>query len=148
MYRMYALIICVAISMIAQPVWAEPASRESILKLLDASGSGELGLDLADEIIPELKAMLPDAPSRFWIEVRAEIAADSLVEQLIPVYQKYLTAKDVDAIAAFYTTPAGKKLLEAQPLITEETFRLSEKWGEHVVEQVILKYQREVQAGP
>jgi len=35
-------------------------------------------------------------------------------------YQKYLTRSDVDGIIALYSSPAGQRLLDIQPVIMQE----------------------------
>jgi len=46
---------------------------------------------------------------------------DQLLEDMIAVYQRHLTQSDVKAIVAFYSSPAGKKLLHEQPLMVQES---------------------------
>jgi len=46
----------------------------------------------------------------------------SYLDMLVPVYQLHFTKSDVDQIIAFYSSPAGQKFVNEQPLIVQEIF--------------------------
>jgi uncharacterized protein len=48
---------------------------------------------------------------------------DGMLNDMIPVYQRHLTKSDVAAMAAFYETPTGQKLLREQPAMTAEAMK-------------------------
>jgi len=45
---------------------------------------------------------------------------DEMLDDMTGLYQHYLTREDVDAMIAFYSSPAGQHLLDAQPRIAQE----------------------------
>jgi hypothetical protein len=45
------------------------------------------------------------------------------LDAMVPVYQKHLTKGDVDALAAFYSTATGQKLIKEMPQITAEAMQ-------------------------
>ncbi len=47
-------------------------------------------------------------------------SAEDMIEDMTAVYQRHLTGADVDAMIAFYSSPAGQHLLDAQPSIMKE----------------------------
>ncbi|MCA9403639.1 MAG: DUF2059 domain-containing protein [Candidatus Omnitrophica bacterium] len=128
----------------ALPAFAQDASPEEVIELMEISGMGGLGEELVNELMPELKAMLPDAPPRFWQEVRNNINTAELIEKIIPIYQKLLTSADIQAILKFYDTPVGRKLLSVQGQVSAESYYLGQEWGQFIVEQVVTKYEREI----
>lgn len=148
MLRIWFVAAAITITFFATPARAEVPTEQSILTLMQATDVGNLGDEIVNEMLPELQRMLPNAPDRFWEDVRSSINADHLIKQIIPIYQKYLTAEDVAAINAFYQTPAGQKLVEVQGVIMEESYQIGEDWGRQVVEEVMRKYQTEVQGAP
>lgn len=103
--------------------------------------ANDVGQQMLEQILPSLKAMLPEATEKFWKEFQDGIDTDQLLNQLIPIYQKYLSEKDVNDIIKFYLTPAGKVLLEHQPSIMKESLGVSQQWGENISRAIILKYQ-------
>ena len=65
-------------------------------------------------------------------EDREEFANDvmgSLIELLVPVYQKHFTVEDLKDAIQMYKTPIGKKISEKTPIIAQETMQASMQWG-------------------
>ena len=118
------------------------ASKESIRTLMQKTGAGNMGVQMMDQMLPALKQMLPDAPDDFWKGVMAEMSGDEIIELVIPVYQKYLSAEDIKQINAFYDTEAGKKLIRVQPDIVRESMLLGQQWGQDIARRVIAKYEQ------
>ena len=65
---------------------------------------------------------------------------DEISESLIPAYQKNLSASDVQAGIDFYSSDAGKRLLEKLPVILRE----SNESGGQLVQQKLKAYSDEV----
>ena len=124
---------------------AAKPSPESVRELLVKTGSGELGVQVMRQMIPAMKTMIPDAPDQFWEDFMASANPDELIKLTIPVYQKHLSQSEIDAIIAFYDTPAGKKLITVQPAIVQETMALGQSWGQQLGMRVLQKYQAQKQ---
>ena len=65
-------------------------------------------------------------------EDREEFTNDvmgSLIELLVPVYQKHFTVEDLKNAIQMYKTPIGKKISEKTPIIAQETMQASMQWG-------------------
>ena len=65
-------------------------------------------------------------------EDREEFTDDvmgSLIELLVPVYQKHFTVEDLKDAIQMYKTPIGKKISEKTPIIAQETMQASMQWG-------------------
>jgi hypothetical protein len=45
---------------------------------------------------------------------------DELLDDMAGVYQRHISRSDVEAMIAFYSSPAGQHLLDAQPVILKE----------------------------
>jgi len=72
-------------------------------------------------------------------EVLKEMPLDAMLDDMIPVYQKYLNQSDVDAMIVFYQSPTGKKLIAEMPLITQEAMQVSYRHMEKQVDAVMQK---------
>jgi hypothetical protein len=112
---------------------------------MQLTGSGQLGVQVMNQMLPALKNMAPEAPEAFWTDIMAEVDIDEIEEMVIPIYQKYLTEDDVKAINAFYTTPAGKKIISVQPSIMQESMTAGQQWGQELAQRVMRKYQQQLQ---
>ena len=122
--------------------FAEPATKESIRQMMIETGSGDLGIQIMNQMIPNFKEMMPEMPEEFWQDFMAKVDANQIIELTIPVYQKYLTEKDVKELNAFYSSAIGKKLIRVMPAITQETMQIGRKWGEQLGKQVYIEYEK------
>lgn len=138
---MFVALVIVSLA-VPRTVLAETPSEESVRELMNSMGTSSFGEEIMEQILPELQYMLPGATDSFWDDVRKEVGTEDLIRKLIPVYQKHLTAADVQAINAFYKTEAGAKLIQVQDLITQETYAVGEEWGRELVEKVVLMYHK------
>lgn len=45
---------------------------------------------------------------------------DEMIDAMVPIYQKHLTKSDLDAVIAFYSSPAGQKFIKESPAMMSE----------------------------
>lgn len=138
--RSVSLLICLLLSGFTS---AEQASPESIKALLKATGSGDLGVQVLNQMVPALKKMIPDAPETFWTDFMSEVDASDLEDLVVPIYQKYLTTSDIEEINRFYQTQAGKKMIRVQPAIMQESMAVGQLWGQELAQKVLMRYEQE-----
>ncbi len=134
-----------SLTMLTLPVHADQASPESVKMLLEKTGAGNMGIQAMNQMIPSLRQMIPDAPETFWEDFMSEFSPDAFVDAIVPIYQRYLTQDDLEAIIAFYDTPAGKKLIETQPMILQDSMEVGQQWGQEVAQQVMERYEAQKQ---
>lgn len=125
---------------VSPAAYAEQASDESIRELMQRTGSGDMGVQMMNQMLPALKQMIPEAPEVFWQDIMNEVDANEIIELTIPIYQKYLTQEDIVALNKFYDSPAGKKMIKVQPVIMQESMIVGQAWGEQLAQRVISKY--------
>jgi hypothetical protein len=53
-------------------------------------------------------------------DMMKDMPFDEMMQAMVPTYQKHFTKGDMDALIAFYTSPAGQKLLREMPAIVGE----------------------------
>lgn len=140
--------LLLTLSLTSMSALAEPATKESIKALMNKTGAGEMGMLMMNQLLPTLKQMIPEAPEKFWADVMTEMKVDEINELVIPVYQKYLNAKDIKELNAFYDTPAGKKLIRVQPKIMQESMVIGQAWGQQTAINVINKYKQQAENQP
>jgi hypothetical protein len=54
------------------------------------------------------------------ISSEMKILAPKMLADMVPIYEKYFTAAELQAYINFYSTPAGQKMVDLQPLLTKE----------------------------
>jgi hypothetical protein len=81
---------------------------------------------------PEMKSMTEEQQQatakvmgKYMEKVMNIYTSDEMIADMSSIYQKYLTRSDVDGIIAFYTSPAGQHMLDAQPMIMKESMTMA-----------------------
>ena len=140
---------------IAQATSTKPAAtigsakEAAIRKLFEVSGIKEsMKSTMAaamDNIRPTLARTLPPGEYQgklidlFIERFQQKVKVDDIVELIIPIYDKYLSMEDVDALTKFYQTPAGKKALTTMTQVMVECANVSEKYGEDAGRQAMIE---------
>ncbi len=88
--------------------------RTLVIELLQLVNTKKQSREILDSMIKML-------PSDVRETFKKALNPDEMMELVIPVYEKYLTTEDLESIIKFYKSPAGKKLLEAQPKIMKDS---------------------------
>ena len=114
----------------------DPEKAKDIRRFLDLSGSGKAGEQAVGQMLQQFKTAMPKVPAEFWDEFAKETSTESIVESLVPVYDKYLSSEDLKAIIAFYESPAGKKLVASQPQIAQDSRVVGQKWGSDLAKKI------------
>ena len=108
------------------PVSASPGSNEPVAQgsvankqqliwqLIEASGTKEnMGKIFND--------MLAKAPPDQVDQIKAIFNIDEIILQLVPIYDKYFSQKEMQDLVNFYRSDSGRKLLQLTPAISQES---------------------------
>jgi len=113
--------------------------QKDIRKLMEITGSGNIGVQVMNEMMASFKAAMPTVPDKFWSDFMAQTKPEILVDLVVPVYDKYLTHQEIKELIAFYDTPLGKKLISVQPMIVRDSMQIGRQWGEEMGNKVVQK---------
>ena len=131
-----------------------PASKEQIQKLFEVMDVRQQTHRMMDSIVQQMQAMstatikarYPQITgaelsklNKISEEILRDMPLDAMLDDMIPVYQKYLNQTDADAMIAFYQSPTGKKLINEMPQITQEAMQISYRHMEKQVDEVMQK---------
>ena len=78
-------------------------------------------------------------------EMFKHVSVDNMVQDMIPVYQKHLTRKDISAIVAFYSTPIGQKLIRELPGMTQEAMQVASRRMQESLEEPAQQVDERIQ---
>lgn len=101
-----------------------PENRQDALRLIEALGGKDLILQYVRQNIGLVKKFRPDIPADKMPLVEREIASavtekivapGGLAEQLLPVFAKHFTQKELRDLTAFYESPLGRKAVAVMP---------------------------------
>lgn len=79
---------------------------------------------------PDLESVISSAVDQQALILAARRA--DLEREAASTYARAFTVDELNAIAAFYTSPAGKKLLKDGPIATRELYKAADIWGQGI----------------
>jgi hypothetical protein len=121
---------------------ASPATERSIRELLTLTGAGNIGVQVVQNMVQALKRVRPQVPESFWVEFMKDVNSDELVNGVIPIYQKHFTEEDLQAAIKFYRSPAGRRFIEKQPIVVQESMQAGQQWGQQIAKRAMDKAQK------
>lgn len=102
---------------------------QSLMKMIPSSTQQQLRANM-DEIYKKLPAGQQPTPqqqadlerlmNQYMQKALNIYPIDEMLSDMGTIYQRHLSKTDVDALIAFYGSPAGQHLLDAQPVIMRE----------------------------
>jgi hypothetical protein len=121
----------------------KPSKTDDVRKLLTLSGVPQLGKQVVSNLVAGMRKEAPNVPERFWTDFRDGVRTEELLELIVPIYERALTAEEVKALLAFYESPAGKKFVALQPTLTQQSIAVSERWSQGLADRAITKLKSE-----
>ncbi|CAN5534983.1 DUF2059 domain-containing protein [soil metagenome] len=109
---------------------------DNIKKLLELTGSGNLGVQVAGNMITSFKQTYPDVPDEFWDNFKKELNADAIIDLVTPIYEKYYTETEIQQLIDFYQTALGKKVIANMPAVMQESMEAGRLYGRELGEKV------------
>lgn len=114
-----------------------PSSKDKKIKeLLEISGSGKLGVQVANQMLTSFKSQYSLVPEEFWDKMKSKIKADDLIALVAPLYSKHFTEPEIEQLIAFYKTPIGQKTIQVMPLLAQESMQAGQEWGQKLGAQI------------
>jgi hypothetical protein len=112
----------------------DTAKLALLRQIISQSHAAELAVSAMEASLPAQRAAHPEIPAAFWDRFIALAHARSadLENMIIVIYDKHFSTDELRQLLAFYGTPAGKKLLDAQPTILQESMAAGRDWGQRL----------------
>jgi len=127
----------------------EGAETELARKLLEVSGSADLGKQVMEQLIGQMRQMAPsEVPDDFWTKTIERYDTGELIEKIIPIYTANLTADEMKAAIEFYSSANGKAIIEKMPQIMTESMTAGQEWGMSIAGEVMQEIQTMVEEAP
>jgi hypothetical protein len=121
----------------------ETEEIKNIQKLLEITGSKNLFQQVTSQMVNNIKPNFPQVPQKLWDSFQQELNYDEVVAEMIPIYQKYFTNKEITEMIAFYETPLGKKTISVMPKLMQDSVQIGQTYGQKVAERVLKKLESE-----
>jgi hypothetical protein len=116
----------------------DAASKEDVKKLFDVMASREQMAQMMKQVFTQMRSLNRDEIKKRHPDItEADLARmdresedllknfplDEMLSDMIPIYQRHFTKTEIDALTAFYSSPAGQKYLHEMPAVTADTMR-------------------------
>jgi hypothetical protein len=113
--------------------------REQMRNMMDlmAKQSKQMGMDSLKKKMPDISQKDLDRMDAMMDRVLKDFDVNGMIDDMVPVYQRHLTRADVAAMAAFYKTPTGQKMLREQPQMAAEAMKAVQPRMEKMMSQVM-----------
>lgn len=109
----------------------DPQKQARIRELMDITGAKDLGQQLIEAGMDQFRSSVQDAQpdnprakqfvDAFVAGFQKRFDYNSLNEQIIPIYDKYLTTEDLKGLLDYYHSPLGQRMLKTLPAVTRES---------------------------
>jgi hypothetical protein len=100
------------------------ASTDSIKELYKISGHEKLTANAMELMLPQLKTVLAGLPEAL---IQDLVNVDDMIDLIVPIYKKYLSEQEVQAICNFYRSPIGKKYVRVWSYIQADLHDAQQK---------------------
>jgi hypothetical protein len=159
--RHFLLCILIVVAMV-RPASAQnidPALQADITRLVDLLRVPQMAEQMGDVIAQQMVASVrrehPDVPPRV-VTMASEIvkakfvdafsAPNGLLSRLEPVYAKYYTREEIQALIAFYQSDVGRKSITVMPAIFQDSMTLGQQWAAEVTPQITRDLEKRLRA--
>jgi uncharacterized protein len=154
-----ALILAIATAWGQQSPAAAPATRDHILKLFEVmhirqqmrsvmegvmKQQSSLARDTLKQRYPQLTEEEMSHLNNYLLESMKSLPVDSILDDMIPVYQKHLTEGDVSEMITFYSSATGQKLMQEMPAMTSEGLQAAYPRMQQEMEKVMERVEEDV----
>lgn len=115
--------------------------ERDIRRAIELSRSAQIAVEMLDTLLARFAVAVPGEPEGYWEKYRDPVLVEelvaSLVDLMVPLYDKYYTHDDIRQLIAFYDSPIGRKMIEVTPLMTRESLEVGELWGEELTMRIM-----------
>jgi len=117
------------------------AAIERLMEVTKAADMGaQMGAMIGQQIVQMSGAETSEAAARcreIAAAVIQETLADGeLINEMIPIYEKYFTHDEILEMIAFHESPLGQKSLEVMPQLMMESMQVGQRWAMTVMPKV------------
>ena len=82
-----------------------------------------------------------------WRALDARLDGDhGLFAAVYPVYHQHFSQEEIEAMVAFYRTPAGSKALQVMPQVTMQSMQATQRWAQSVSHAVQIRIEQRLAA--
>lgn len=150
-----AALLSLTLAMPAMAQQAEPTPEHLALAraVIDFTGATRAFDSVAPKLLQDARTMILRTHPAVQQDLDSVIAGmesefsdkeDELVDDIVRIYAEKFTEADLKEIAAFYQSPAGRKMTETIPEVLRESYQSAQEWGRELSVEVINRIREEM----
>jgi len=128
------------------PPPAHPLTQAQTTEILNLMGFKKMEDANWSEMMAMSKARIPFMPPAVWTDVDTNLGKIDYPTTMQPIYAKYLSQEDAAKAITFFSTPAGKRVLQAMPMLMAESMNASQQKGREAANAAISAHRPEIEA--
>jgi uncharacterized protein len=131
----------------------DPAKVADIRQLMEVTGAKNLGDQLMKAGMEQFRANVtesqPNNPratqfaDAFVARFQQHFDPNAVTEQVIPIYDKYLSAEDIKGLLEYYRSPLGQRMLKVLPEVARDSQMAGYTIGQKAAEQAMEDLRKE-----
>ncbi len=132
------------------PLAAQAAAPDSTRlalarELLVLTHAAEQAIANMDAMLNSQRTLNPRIPAEFWnrFGTRVHEAKDDFTAMLATIYARQFSAGELRELIAFHQGPIGRRLIELQPRIAQESMEAGQQWGARIGQAVAAELEAE-----
>ena len=132
---------CILAGVTAGSLFAQPADEHAeklanLRKMIQLTG----GAKIIDQMFSAMSAQMKDPRQQeILAQFQKELDVNEIYNIMIPAWDKYLSADDIKDTIRFYESPAGKRLLDAQPKVLTDSMPKIMEWSQQISQRLLEK---------
>ena len=91
---------------------------------------------MLENLIENIKEKLPDIPDSFWDKYRKNLDTESLRSIYVDIYKSHYTQEEIAGLITFYESPLGRKSINANSQIAQESQAIYEAYFGSLTKEV------------
>jgi hypothetical protein len=148
--------VLLACNLLAAPVQAQPATPAALAaakELLELKGAAQMFDPVVTGVIEQTKgSLLQTNPqlAKDLNDVGKQLGAEfaprraEIIDAAAKAYAARFTEVELKDIVTFYKTTAGKKMIQQEPLVLDDTFGFIQQWQGRIGEDVMNRFRAEM----
>jgi hypothetical protein len=114
-----------------------------IYRLFNAMGTdfGAIASSMLEAMIENIRKEIPTGtiPESFWDKYRKNLDTESLRSLYVAIYNRHYTREDIAGLIAFFESPLGRKSVQNNPQVGQESQTVSTAYFESLQKEIVAE---------
>jgi hypothetical protein len=122
---------------------AAPPSEAQVRELMQVMNVPGQFTVMNNQMASMMSQQLPCVSADYWKNYIDKSGQEQLLTAMIPAYQHYFTADEVEGLIKFYKSPLGQKLVAQMPATMAEAAQSGQQWGRQRTSDMFAQLQKD-----